>query len=287
MTDVFGIAHVIQLYIMNLENSFLDVHAPCALNKKVTISVISHGQDMLLRDFLDDLKRHALESVCRVVVTHNLPSKGIDAELGDVGVTFQQIHNKAKKGFGENHNAAFSYCETEWFAVVNPDIRLDDDVFRNLIASAMLDDAVLGPSLFDPGCGKISSNRGLLTPFEIAGKHFRRQNLAEEIVWLPGAFMLLRSDAYRRVGGFDKKFFLYAEDFDLSARLRLAGWKLRYVPEVQVSHAAQRSSHVRWRYLRWHMASLLRLWSGSAFWQYRALLRREARADRLAAQRLR
>ncbi|OYV35995.1 MAG: glycosyl transferase, partial [Thiomonas sp. 20-64-5] len=51
----------------------------------------------------------------------------------------------------------------------------------------------------------------------------------------------------------------------------------------QVSHAAQRSSHVRWRYLRWHVASLLRLWTSGAFWRYSALLRKEARETRARA----
>jgi hypothetical protein len=39
-----------------------------------------------------------------------------------------------------------------------------------------------------------------------------------------GMFMLLRREAFAQVGGFDERYFMYCEDFDLCARLRLAGW---------------------------------------------------------------
>ena len=44
-------------------------------------------------------------------------------------------------------------------------------------------------------------------------------------------------DAARAVGGFPARFFLYYEDTDLSWRLRLAGWDIRYEPAAVVHHA--------------------------------------------------
>jgi hypothetical protein len=47
--------------------------------------------------------------------------------------------------------------------------------------------------------------------------------------------MVLRGDLYRQLGGFDPRFFLYFEDFDLSLR---AGEIARtaYVPDVRIVH---------------------------------------------------
>ena len=253
-------------------------------NGGVTVSVVSHGQEALLNGFLDDLSQHASKLVRRVVVTHNLPSKGISCINWEMNDILNQTYNKAPKGFGENHNAAFSFCDTEWFAVINPDIRFEGDVFRLLISRSLPSDVVLGPALFDPDCGEVAANRGLLTVFEIVRKNLFKNKLNEDIVWLPGAFLLVRAEAFRRIGGFDERFYLYAEDFDLSARLRLAGGHLRFVSDVHVIHAAQRTSHLRLRYLRWHVMSLMRLWTSPSFWRYRALLQNEARR---AAQRLR
>jgi GT2 family glycosyltransferase len=234
----------------------------------------------MLRDLLEDLSQISFcrtRTVNRVVVMHNLqqPDWHCPAELNGC---CRSIENHHPKGFAANHNTAFAGCDTEWFAVVNPDIRLNGDVFSALISHAKPHDAVLAPALIEPGKGAPANNRGLLTLPEIIRRRLPGWRPADDPAWLPGAFLLIRAQAFREVGGFDERYFLYAEDFDLCARLRLAGWALRYVPEVQVIHAAQRSSHVRWRYLLWHVHSLLRLWTSRAFWQYRALLRREARA---------
>lgn len=247
---------------------------------KYTISAVSHGQDHLIESLLADLYLfipHETKDSLTVIVTHNrLPFQQIN--LACRQISLRSIVNEVPRGFASNHNAAFAYCDTEWFGVLNPDIRLQGDVFSRLIAQAGPKDAVLAPALLDPRTGGIAPNRGLLTPWEILRRRLPGWRPADDPAWLPGAFLLIRAQAFREVGGFDERYFLYAEDFDLCARLRLAGWMLRYVPEVQVIHAAQRSSHVRWRYLLWHVQSLLRLWTSRAFWQYRALLRREARA---------
>jgi len=73
-----------------------------------------------------------------------------------------------------------------------------------------------------------------------------------------GTFMVLGADAYRQVGGFDERYFLYYEDVDLCARLRAEGYVTRIVPAVQAVHAARYDSHRHWRYLRWHLMSMLR-----------------------------
>jgi hypothetical protein len=74
------------------------------------------------------------------------------------------------------------------------------------------------------------------------------------------------------VGGFDEGFFMYCEDFDICARLRLAGWPLAFMPQVQVVHAAQQLSHRSLRHFRWHISSLARMWSSANFWRYRSLV---------------
>lgn len=51
-----------------------------------------------------------------------------------------------------------------------------------------------------------------------------------------GAFMLMRMDALRHVGGFDQQFFMYAEDIDLCMRLRAADWQVQYWPGATVTH---------------------------------------------------
>jgi GT2 family glycosyltransferase len=85
--------------------------------------------------------------------------------------------------------------------------------------------------------------------------------------WLAGMFLLARADAFQAVGGFDERFFLYCEDYDLCARFYGAGYALASVPAASAVHDAQRDSHRAFKYLRWHVGSLLKVWTSRAFWR--------------------
>jgi GT2 family glycosyltransferase len=57
-----------------------------------------------------------------------------------------------------------------------------------------------------------------------------------DVMYGCGAALALKTDAVREVGGVDPRFFLYYEDVDLSWRLRLAGYRIVYVPDAVVAH---------------------------------------------------
>jgi GT2 family glycosyltransferase len=63
---------------------------------------------------------------------------------------------------------------------------------------------------------------------------------------LSGCFMFFRTDILASLGGFDERFFLYFEDFDLSMRSRSLARNV-YLPATYVIHERQ-SAHLRsWR----------------------------------------
>ena len=74
--------------------------------------------------------------------------------------------------------------------------------------------------------------------------------IGDAVVWDPplvsGAFMCFRTDVLRRLGGFDSRFFLYFEDYDLSLRAARET-RIAYVPTVKVvhhgGHAAKKGLH--------------------------------------------
>jgi N-acetylglucosaminyl-diphospho-decaprenol L-rhamnosyltransferase len=76
-------------------------------------------------------------------------------------------------------------------------------------------------------------------------------------------FMLFRSDAFRQVGGFDERYFLYYEDVDICRRLRAGGHGIVFEPRAEVIHDARRASRRRLRQALHHLRSAIRFLAGS------------------------
>jgi GT2 family glycosyltransferase len=233
----------------------------------VTVSIVSHGQLELVRPLLEQLDRFSRALTAKVVLTLNIPEPDLLAGA-NWGFEIERIENAVPMGFGANHNQAFDRCATPWFLVLNPDIRFDRDVLAPLIAQAAPDSGLLAPRILEPGKPVPEQHRAIITPLEIVSRKRPGYPIPAVPAWIPGLFMLFRSDAYRTIGGFDERFFMYGEDFDICARLRLAGWKLQIAEELAARHDAQRASHRSRRHLYWHVMSLLKVWSSASFWRY-------------------
>lgn len=249
--------------------------AKTSSSQSITVSIVSHGQQGLLLPLLEQLDRHCAPHIDKVVLTVNIPEKDL---LDNTSWAFpvHRVVNARPHGFGANHNAAFRHCESDWFLVLNPDIRLENDILKTLLERAHASSGALTPRIVEPGSAHTGPepHRALLTPCEILARN--RPGYRPPIVpaWIPGMFMLLRARAYGEIKGFDPRFFMYGEDFDLCARLRLAGWDIQVAENLQVRHDARRASRRVWRHLAWHFVSLLKVWGSTTFWRYRALLRR-------------
>lgn len=57
-----------------------------------------------------------------------------------------------------------------------------------------------------------------------------------EVAWASGAALMVRSEAYRKIGGLDAKFFAHMEEIDLCLRLRGAGYNVKAVTQSSVYH---------------------------------------------------
>lgn len=68
--------------------------------------------------------------------------------------------------------------------------------------------------------------------------------IAQPTDWVSGASMMVRSEVFRAVGGFDENYFLYFEETDFSYRAKLAGYATWYVPAGVVMHISGYSTHV-------------------------------------------
>jgi GT2 family glycosyltransferase len=237
-----------------------------------TVSIVSHEQWALVRPLLEQLTRLCRGSVAKIVLTLNAPEQ-VDLDL-QTAIPIDIVRNEHPKGFGANHNAAFAKCETPWFLVLNPDIRLDGDIIATMLERAEPSTGLLAPRIQEPGKPELEPFRDVLTPAELLLRRLPRYRPPEQPAWIAGMFMLVRSEVFASLGGFDERFYMYCEDFDFCARLRLGGWKLQVVHDVRATHEAQRASNSSMRPFLWHVTGFLKLWISPTTWQYWALTRR-------------
>ena len=174
------------------------------------------------------------------------------------GCELRMLRGHGNIGYGAAHNLAIRESTADYHLLLNPDVEFDPDALG----------AGLGYLASNPGAVLVSpaaSNGGerqylckrhpsalilLLRGFVPAFLHapFARKLAAYEMRDLPddrpstgipivgGCCMLCRGHPLREAGGFDERFFLYFEDFDLSLRLGCLG-ELAYVPAMRIRHS--------------------------------------------------
>lgn len=232
---------------------------------RVCVSVVSHLQAQLVKDLLDDLAAHCRDTV-EVILTLNV-EEPLPFEVADFGYPIELVRNHTPRGFGANHNAAFRLCQRRTFCVLNPDIRLAANPFPALIEELEHDrTGVVAPRIADPSGRTEDSARRFPTLQILVEKALGRTGALDYEMgpapfspdWVAGMFMLFAHDAFRAVGGFDERYFLYYEDVDICARLRAADYDVRLVPAASAVHDARRASRSDWRHRAWHAQSVLR-----------------------------
>jgi len=240
---------------------------------EISLSVVSHGQIQLVAALLQDLATHCRETSLDVILTLNVPEE-LPASLDQLPYPLQVLRNTTPLGFGENHNQAFQHAKSPFFCVINPDIRIDSDIFQSFINSLKSSDVgVVAPLIVNSSGAIEDSARKFPTPLKIIcklfggcrGQDYQIGSQPLEPDWVGGMFMVFRCDTYAALGGFNQKFFLYYEDVDLCARIRLKGLRVVMIPGVRATHLARRSSHGSAAYSMMHLRSMTRFFMSKVF----------------------
>jgi GT2 family glycosyltransferase len=160
-------------------------------------------------------------------------------------------------GFGRGHNLALDDLGS-YHLMLNPDIELATDGISAALRfmAAHPECGLLSPAVFN-SCGERQylckrystvftlllrgfAPRALQERYRDRLDHYEmRDQIGEKVAWDPpvvsGCFMLFRSAVLQRLGGFDNRYFLYFEDFDLSLRAAKIA-RIAYVPNVRIIH---------------------------------------------------
>lgn len=222
----------------------------------VSVVMVSyHTGDVLWESIGSVLAQPELEQL--LVVDNGNPQ-----EVREALVELSQKEPKLKvltienKGFANGCNSGASQAEGEYLLILNPDCIVPPHSFNKVIEALKQhpESYIAGGYLANlDGSEQNGSRRNLLTPgvalVESLGlhrffPHLARMNIQDSPVPLTpvlvpaisGAFMMMKREQYRQLGGMDEGYFFHVEDLDFCLQVQRQGGKILYVPGVKILH---------------------------------------------------
>jgi GT2 family glycosyltransferase len=223
----------------------------------INIIIVNWNSGELIRTCLQSIRQASAGLKVKTIVVDNGSRDGsadlIEREFPEVLL----IRSGRNLGFGRGNNLAQPHIAPGYVLFLNPDTDLNPDALRQMCEFLESHAAVgaVGCKMVFPG-GEIADQnlQWFPTPFtefiRIAFLTYGMIRRLEGVLpWndpgksgavqkLYGGCFLTRTSVLEKVGWFDERFFMYAEDVDLSRRIRDAGWQLFYLSEAQIMHVA-------------------------------------------------
>lgn len=151
----------------------------------------------------------------------------VKEQYGQTVNAFEIISAGKNLGFGRANNLGFQHGNSEIVCFLNIDTELCADTLKQLDAD-------------------ISQSEDTFSLWELRQFPYEHPKFYDAVTcetsWSSGAAFAIKRDVYAQVGGFDDGIFMYAEDVDLSWRLRSFGHRLRYVPKAVIYHYSYETS---------------------------------------------
>jgi GT2 family glycosyltransferase len=186
-------------------------------------------------------------------------------------------------GYGRANNLVLPRLRSDLHLVMNPDVELDADALRAAL-QALADHPEFGlvapsvrgedgtpqylckryPSvwvLFLRGFAPQALRRRFQHSIDMYEMHdVIGDRVVPGVPLASGCFMLARTALFVKLGGFDPRFFMYFEDYDLSMRLGREA-AVAYVPQARIVHHGGGAAQKGWRHVGWFVASAWRFFS--------------------------
>jgi GT2 family glycosyltransferase len=155
-------------------------------------------------------------------------------------------------GFAGANNRALALARGRYVLLLNPDVDIVSGTLAELLAALDERPEVGIASVIQQGSDEElqysirrypsalrSLGEAVALPWGRAREEERlsaRYGEEGDADWLVGAFLIARAEVVRAIGGLDERFFLYSEETDWCYRARAAGWEVRHLPQMRVTH---------------------------------------------------
>lgn len=239
-----------------------------------------------LADALAELRQRRAAATAQLALIDNAgPGQGraivqsaIGSRLRGVLERLDVLDDQGNVGYGRGHNLAMATSDATYHLILNPDVIMERGA---LVEALTFLDNTTEAGLLVPYTASSSGQQEFLcrrypTVLDLAlrgflprrwqtmfGARLARYELRSESsqgspLWDPllvsGCFMLFRNTVLKRVGGFDPRYFLYFEDYDLSLRAA-AVTRIIFLPSVRIIHFGGNAARKGFGHIRLFLAS--------------------------------
>ena len=190
------------------------------------------------------------------------------------------INNGTNMGYGAAHNIGIDKTlelNSKYHLILNPDVSFGSDVLEKLtrFMDINADVGLVMPKVLYPNgdiqylCKLLPKPSDLFfrrfSPFRsLSEKRNERYELKfsgyeqqMEVPALSGCFMFIRTSVLKKIGGFDTRYFMYAEDVDLCRRIGQVS-KTVYYPFAEITHNYEKGSYKSKKLLLLHIKSTIK-----------------------------
>lgn len=242
---------------------------------KVAASIVTYKTDLrILQHAVESFQNSSVTG--RLTIVDNSPSEILRKKCAEWEVEY--LDSPINIGYGRAHNIAMrqSIDHSKYHLVLNPDVYFERDTIEKLywFMEERQDAGLAMPMVKYPNGSVQMLCKLLPSPFNLTARRFfsrtewsqrlndryelknSKYNRVMNVPFLSGCFMFLRTTALKRVGLFDERFFLYAEDTDLSRRIHQQFETLFY-PMAEIFHVHERGSYKNFEHTMYNLKSAI------------------------------
>jgi len=185
-----------------------------------------------------------------IVVVNNLPG----ADLAELPEGVRLIEPATNLGYPGGANLGAAGAQTDWIFFLNPDAVAQPDCLERLLEAGADErvGAVGAQVLLSSGLVNAGDNPLHLNGVSWSGRYGEAVESGgpRDAAVVSGAATLVRTDAWKALGGMNDGYFLYHDDVELSLRLWISGWRVAFQPAALVEHDYEfEKGNEKWFYL--------------------------------------
>lgn len=218
---------------------------------KTAVVILNWNGKDFLQKFLPSVLQYSRD-YAEIIVADNDSTDGSVEFLRETFPEVSVIRNTVNGGFAKGYNDALAEVESDYYILLNSDIRVTENWIQPVIR-LMEDDPKIA------ACQPVIRSFHHPEKFEYAGaaggfidsfgypfcrgrifQHLEddlgQYSDAVEVFWATGACMFVRKDVFREFSGFDADFFAHMEEIDFCWRVKHAGYKIMVCPDSKVFH---------------------------------------------------